>query len=125
MAEIVAAFGASHTPPMIQRPEAVPEEVWEEIFGLYREMGRRLAEADPQALVIITNEHLHNFSLANFPAVCICMADQYESPSELWLKVERSTRPGDAALGDGSDFAEGQGHLVGGEGDGLGVEVAA
>jgi aromatic ring-opening dioxygenase catalytic subunit (LigB family) len=100
MAEIVAAFGACHAPPLIQRPDAVPDDVRNRVFGLYRQMGRRLAEARPQALVVLTNEHLHNFSLANFPAVCIGMAERYPGPSELWLKMAAHTRRGDAELGE-------------------------
>lgn len=99
MAEIVAAFAASHTPPMIQRPEAVATETRERVFGCYRDLGRRLAEARPQALVMLTNEHLHNFFLNNFPTVCIGMAEAYAAPAELWLKVDRHSVAGDATLG--------------------------
>jgi aromatic ring-opening dioxygenase catalytic subunit (LigB family) len=100
LAEIVAAFAACHAPPLIQRPDAVPEELRGRVFGLYREVGRRLMAAGPQALVVITNEHLHNFSLGNFPAVCIGMAESYAGPSELWLKLPAHMRQGSAALGE-------------------------
>lgn len=100
MAELVAAFAACHAPPLIQRPEAVPEVFRERVFGLYREMGRRIAQASPQALVVLTNEHLHNFSLANFPAVCIGLGEEYAGPSELWLKIAPHVRRGEPALAD-------------------------
>ena len=100
MAEIVAAFAASHAPPMVQRPEAIPEALRAQVFGQYREVGEQLAAAHPQALVVITNEHLHNFSLGNFPAVCIGMAERYAAPAELWLKLPATSIRGEAALGD-------------------------
>ena len=100
MAEVVAAFAACHAPPLIQRPDVVPAAVRERVFGLYADLGRQLRAARPEALVVITNEHLHNFGLANFPAVCIGMSDSYRGPSELWLKIPAHTRSGDAALGE-------------------------
>jgi aromatic ring-opening dioxygenase catalytic subunit (LigB family) len=99
MAEIVAAFAVCHAPPLIQRPDAVSEALRQRVFGLYQEVGRRLTASQPQALVMLTNEHLHNFSLANLPAVCVGMGERYSGPSELWLKIPSHTRVGDAVLG--------------------------
>lgn len=99
MAEIVGVFAASHTPVMIQFPEAIPTHHREEIFAAYREFGRSVAAARPQALVILSDDHVHNFFLDNFPALCIGAADEYPTPVEHWLKTDKRVLRGDAALG--------------------------
>ncbi len=99
MAEIVAAFAASHVPLMVNRPDAPLPEQAERAFTCFAELGRRLADARPQALVLISNEHLQNFFLNNLPTICIGMADSYEGPIESWIKLPHRSQRGDAALG--------------------------
>jgi aromatic ring-opening dioxygenase catalytic subunit (LigB family) len=50
-------------------------------------------------VVVISNDHLHNFFLDNFPAFCFGAADTYPTPIESWLNVKKRNLPGDAALG--------------------------
>lgn len=100
MAEIVAAFAASHAPPMLFRPEALAVESRERLFGQYRQIGQRLRGTEAQALVLISNEHLQNFFLNNLPAVCIGLAETYSGPAEAWLPLAPRTHQGAAALGD-------------------------
>jgi aromatic ring-opening dioxygenase catalytic subunit (LigB family) len=99
MAEIVGIFAASHTPVMIQFPQAIPDDHREEIFAAFRDVGRDIAACRPQALVILSDDHIHNFFLNNFPALCIGASDQYPTPVEHWLKTDRRVLPGDAQLG--------------------------
>lgn len=99
MGEIVAAFAASHVPLMVQRPDAPSLELRERTFASFAEMGRQITEARPEALVVISNEHLQNFFLHNLPTVCIGVADAYEGPIETWIKLPRRCQRGDAALG--------------------------
>jgi len=99
MAQIVAAIAASHAPTPFMDPRAGEQGGGREIKAQYLAMGRHLVEARPQTVVIVTNEHLHAFSLANMPAVCIGVAEQYRTPYETWITVERQTLQGDPDLG--------------------------
>ena len=99
MAEITGIYCASHTPVMLNFPDAIPDEDRVQIFAAFEAMGRAIDAARPQALVILSDDHLHNFFLNNFPALCIGAADSYRSPVEHWLKAEKRILPGDAALG--------------------------
>lgn len=99
MAELVGIFAASHTPVMLNFPEAVPEQERREVFDAFETMGRRIADARPDAVIVISDDHVHNFFFDNFPAFCIGAAAQYETPVEHWLKAERQTLRGDAGLG--------------------------
>jgi aromatic ring-opening dioxygenase catalytic subunit (LigB family) len=98
LAEIVGIYAASHTPVMLNFPNAIPEQDRLDIYASFRDLGERLAAARPQALVIVADDHLHNFFLDNLPAVCIGAADSYETPIEHWLKAEKRVLRGDAAL---------------------------
>lgn len=99
MADLVGVFAASHTPVMLNFPDAIPQADREAIFGAFQSMGRALREARPDTLIVVSDDHLHNFFLDNFPAFCIGAADRYPTPVEHWLKVDRQMLQGDPALG--------------------------
>ncbi|HVL36805.1 MAG TPA: 2,3-dihydroxyphenylpropionate 1,2-dioxygenase [Burkholderiales bacterium] len=99
MAQITGIFAASHTPVMLQFPEAIPAADREEIYAAFRETGKAIAASKPQAIVVFSDDHLHNFFLNNLPAICIGAADQYPAPVEHWLKAEKRVLQGDAGLG--------------------------
>jgi aromatic ring-opening dioxygenase catalytic subunit (LigB family) len=99
MAEIVGVFATSHTPVMLQFPEAIPAKDREEIFSAFRGVGETMAAARPQALVVFSDDHLHNFFLNNLPAICIGAAEKYPTPAEHWLKADKRILKGDANLG--------------------------
>lgn len=99
MAEIVAIHAASHTPVMLNFPDAIAAPLREEIFAAFRAMGETLAAARPQAVVVLSDDHVHNFFLNNLPALCIGAAERYPTPVEHWLKADKRVLPGDAALG--------------------------
>jgi 2,3-dihydroxyphenylpropionate 1,2-dioxygenase len=63
-------------------------------------MGERLAQARPDALVVVSAEHFANFFMSNMPAFAVGMADEYEGPIEdpQWLGIERTRVPGNADL---------------------------
>ncbi len=99
MAEVTGIFTASHTPVMLNFPHLISDELRGEIFSAYRDMGKQFLTGDPDVLVVLSNDHLHNFFLDNFPAICIGAAESYESPIEHWLKAKRRTFTGDQRLG--------------------------
>jgi aromatic ring-opening dioxygenase catalytic subunit (LigB family) len=99
MAEIVSIHATSHTPVMINFPDAIPDDDRERIFAKFREVGESILKADPEVVVVISDDHMHNFFLDNLPALCIGAASAYETPVEHWLKLDRQKLRGDAQLG--------------------------
>jgi aromatic ring-opening dioxygenase catalytic subunit (LigB family) len=99
MAELVGVFAASHTPVMLNFPDAIPDAEREAIFGAFKGLGEALRRTAPQTLIVVSDDHLHNFFLNNFPAFCIGAAASYPTPVEHWLKADKTTLPGDPDFG--------------------------
>jgi hypothetical protein len=81
MAEIVAAALTSHAPLITGKPDIARPEQRERLHAGFREVGRRLAAARPDLLVMFVNDHLQNFPYSNLPAFCVGLADRYDAPS--------------------------------------------
>jgi aromatic ring-opening dioxygenase catalytic subunit (LigB family) len=99
MAELAGVFAASHTPVMLNFPDAISEQDRNAVYEEFRKLGAAIARVQPDTVVVIADDHLHNFFLDNFPAFCIGAAESYQSPAEHWLKVDRHTLAGDTGLG--------------------------
>jgi protocatechuate 4,5-dioxygenase, beta chain len=79
MAQIVTIIGITHNPfmpRMFQQPQQPPgaEKVKERIAM----MRKKLTEANPDVLIAIGNDHLHQFFMDNMPAFLIGKMDQYD-----------------------------------------------
>lgn len=98
MAEITGVYAVSHTPVMTNLPDAPESERRDAAFRQFQRVGQEIADARPDALVLISDDHLHNFFLDNLPSFCIGIARSYPSPVEGWLKIPKQELPGDAAL---------------------------
>ena len=81
MAEIVAAALTSHAPLITGKPDIARPEQRERLHAGFREVGRRLAAARPDLVVMFVNDHIQNFPYSNLPAFCVGLADQYDAPS--------------------------------------------
>lgn len=99
MAKLVGVFAASHTPVMLNFPDAIPSEDRDAIFAAFKDMGRSIAALRPDTVIVISDDHIHNFFFNNFPAFCIGAAESYKTPVEHWLNAEKQVLAGDAALG--------------------------
>ena len=99
MAELVGVFAASHTPVMLNFPDAIPDADREAIFSAFLTVGDALRQAEPETVIVISDDHLHNFFLDNFPAFCVGAAASYATPVEHWLKADKRVLRGDADLG--------------------------
>jgi aromatic ring-opening dioxygenase catalytic subunit (LigB family) len=97
---LVFAGVASHAPGITGRAAMADPIAVQEFHGAYRGMAERLEAARPDALVIVAAEHFANFFMNNMPSFAVGMADRYEGPIEdpAWLRIERATIPGNAAL---------------------------
>ena len=98
MAKVAGVFAASHTPVMLNFADAIPVRQRDAVFAAFEDLGRRIAACAPDVLVVISDDHLHNFFFDNFPAVCIGAAESYPTPVEHWLKAEHRILPGHAAF---------------------------
>lgn len=98
MADLVGMFAASHTPVMLNFPDAVSEQDRTAVYDEFRKLGVAIANTRPTSVIVISDDHLHNFFLDNFPAFCIGAADTYQSPAEHWLKTEKHSLAGDTGL---------------------------
>lgn len=99
MAELVGVFAASHTPVMLNFPDAIPDADREAIFSAFLAEGEALRRAEPETVIVISDDHLHNFFLNNFPPFCIGAAGAYPTPVEHWLKADKRVLRGDPDLG--------------------------
>jgi aromatic ring-opening dioxygenase catalytic subunit (LigB family) len=99
MAELVGVFAASHTPVMLNFPDAIEPHQLAAVRAAFTDLGERIAALEPQAIVLVSDDHLHNFFLDNLPAFCIGTADRYPTPIENWLKADKRVLPGEPGLG--------------------------
>ncbi len=97
---LVFAGISSHAPGITGRAHMADRDIMEEFHGAYHRMGRDLAAAKPDVLIIVAAEHFANFFMNNMPAFAMGMADRYTGPIEdpEWLGIPRTTIPGNAAL---------------------------
>lgn len=99
MAQIVSLHAVSHTPVMINFPNAVSEKDKEDVYQAFKNFGDQVKKAKPDVLLLLSDDHVHNFFLNNLPAFCIGAAASYKAPVEHWLKVDKRVLPGDSSLG--------------------------
>jgi len=86
VAEFAGAFAASHGPLIIREWTAVPQPEKDRLTTAFKELGRRLAAAKPDVLIVVSPDHWSNFFLDNYPAVCIGVGETNDGPPEPWMK---------------------------------------
>jgi len=100
MAEFVGAFAASHAPLIVRDWNKFAPVRRGEITTAFRELGRRVAAAHPDVLVVLSPDHWVNFFLDNLPSICIGLGDSHEGPPEPFMKdFPYRPVPGHAAFG--------------------------
>lgn len=98
---LVYAGVCSHAPGIVGRAELVEDTALrDEFYASFDVQRRDIADANPDALIVVSAEHFANFFMNNMPAFCVGMAESYEGPIEDpdWLKIERRRIPGSAEL---------------------------
>jgi hypothetical protein len=99
MAELVAAFAASHAPLITADPDSAEAGQKERLYAGMHHLREELSTARPTALVICSNEHFTNFFYDNLPPFCVGLAERYRGPVEAWLRVPAGWVPGQPQLG--------------------------
>ena len=56
------------------------------ISKTFSELARRVAEAKPDVLIVVSPDHWVNFFLNNLPSICIGVGETHQGPPEPWLR---------------------------------------
>lgn len=104
MGQIVGVFASSHAPGITGFPERADDAQRRHVEDAFAQLGQRMAELRPDAIVAVSVEHFTNFFLNNLPAFAIGTAGAYEGPATAemgeFLNVRQHDYPGHAALSD-------------------------
>ena len=97
---LVLAAVCSHAPGITGRAERAPPELRDPFYAAYHRLRDELADAKPDAVIVLAAEHFANFFMNNMPAYALGMGDQYDGPIEdpAWLKIPPRLVKGDADL---------------------------
>ncbi len=99
MAKLVGAYAASHGPLIARDWHLLPQAPKTRLAAAYHELGRRVAEARPDVLIVVSPDHWVNFFINNLPSVCIGVGETHEGPPEPFLKdFPHKTLAGDPDL---------------------------
>ena len=87
MAELVGIYAASHGPMIVRNWDKLTPAEQASIDGGFFEIGRRIAQARPDALVVISPDHWVNFFIDNLPSICVGVGELHDGPPEPWFKA--------------------------------------
>ena len=98
---LVFAAVASHAPGITARSDQAASDLRDPFHAAYSRLGEALAEARPDAVIILAAEHFANFFMNNMPAYAIGMGEEYDGPIEdaQWLRIPHRTVKGAPDLG--------------------------
>jgi aromatic ring-opening dioxygenase catalytic subunit (LigB family) len=97
MAEITAALAAAHAPGLTGWFGKARPEQGERVRRAYDQMGRTIADARLDALIVVANDHLGNFRVTAYPDFVLSLAARHTGPDEWfrpWLDLDEYTVPG-------------------------------
>jgi aromatic ring-opening dioxygenase catalytic subunit (LigB family) len=101
VAEIVAAMAMTHSPGLTGWFARASEEYQRLALQALGEMRRRLEEARPDVVVMVSNDHLLNWPINNVPEYTVGIAEEHVGPADWfdeWLGMEKYRVPGHASL---------------------------
>lgn len=107
MANLVGAFAMSH---QLGSPDGV-EDQSERVFEGMKEIGRRIRALDPDVLVVVTSDHLNNFTLTAPAPFAVGAAETFHPLGDMGLPRDPIPGAPDFALGLRA-YAEAQGVAV-------------
>lgn len=94
MAKVVGAFATSH---ILMSPEGLGERA-ERVFQGMRDLGERVRALKPDALVMISGDHMFNINMGMQIPLCIGIADRWTPFGD--MGIERKPFPGHRALAE-------------------------
>jgi hypothetical protein len=90
MAEIVGGIGVSHAPSLARAydQQLGEDPAWRDIFAGYEPAADWLSALEPDAFVIVYNDHVNTFFFDAYPTFALGVASEYRQADEGW-----GTRP--------------------------------
>lgn len=100
MARVIGAITTSHVPAIggAIAKKRQEEPYWKPFFGAFGRAREWLAEAKPDAVVVVYNDHGLQFFLDKMPTFALGAADQYQNADEGWGLPTLAPFRGDAAF---------------------------
>ena len=99
MAELVGVYASSHGPMIVRNWTTLPSRWKETITTAFDELGRRIKDARPDVLVVISPDHWVNFFIDNLPAICVGVGETHGGPPEPWFhEFPHKSLPGHSQL---------------------------
>lgn len=101
MAKIIAGVGCSHAPSIAHAYDhkLTQEPAWKPLFDAFAGSHRWLMSFNPDALVVIYNDHIDQYFYDAWPTFSIGIADQYQIPDEGFGARDFPPVPGHEVLG--------------------------
>lgn len=99
MGKIVTALAMSHAPSIFANRHTIDDARWERIHAGFATLQAHLAAAEPDVLVWIWDDHIHNFFYNQVPAFAIGVAERYRLQPEGALTPDWDSLPGHPELG--------------------------
>jgi len=86
MAEIIAGVAMSHVPAIgVAVDQGLTEqEYWKPLFAGFEKSRKWIAEQNPDAIIVVYNDHATAFSLELIPTFALGCAERYEIADEGW-----------------------------------------
>jgi aromatic ring-opening dioxygenase catalytic subunit (LigB family) len=97
MAEIAVALAAAHAPGLTGWFGKARPDQGDRVRRAYEELGRSVADARLDALLVVANDHLANFRVTAYPNFVLSLAASHTGPDEWfrpWLDLTEYTVPG-------------------------------
>jgi aromatic ring-opening dioxygenase catalytic subunit (LigB family) len=87
MAELAGVYAASHGPMIVRNWDKLTAKEQASIDGGFAGLGRRIAAARLDALIVISPDHWVNFFIDNLPSICVGVGETHDGPPEPWFKA--------------------------------------
>ncbi|KAA9028611.1 DODA-type extradiol aromatic ring-opening family dioxygenase [Niallia endozanthoxylica] len=94
MSKLVAALAMSHSPLIPSIPTAPPIEKQEKVQEAYDQCRVILEEKKPQAIIIISAEHMSTLSPQLIPPFTLGVAESYIGPLDKWIGIPQKEYKG-------------------------------
>lgn len=100
MAKIIAGLGCSHAPSIARAYDRreTEEKGWKPLFDAFTQAQRWLTGLQPDALVVIYNDHIDQYFLDSWPTFAIGTGDSFQIADEGWFPRSFPPVPGHPAL---------------------------
>jgi len=101
MGMIVGGIGVSHAPSLARAYDRQlgDQPDWHDIFVSFDPAAAWLADLEPDALVVVYNDHVNQFFFDAYPTFALGVADEFPQADEGWGKRDLPDLSGDSALG--------------------------